>query len=365
MRKMEVIDVRRDKMDDVKYPGGHSKRAAFVRAKRELGRGNSVIIFPEGHIQYLDVLHYFHTGASRLSAMTRAPIVPSAMINTPELVSDKYHMHPGTITVRFGAPLAPPATIEKKTIRAARDVLEKRVVALLPSRYIPAYYGDTHPHRIAVFIDIDNTMYQGITMVDLMQYLFELHKVRPGDILHAGYWLFLEKTHQLSHPEAMNKEFLMLGGWHTASLHTIISRVFKRRMIKKCNYFLYTLLKDHAEAGHAVVFVTETIHPIAREFKKFLHARATLDTTLQTEVRHHHATYTGRITCLCYGEKKAELVSRFAEESGIDLSKSYGYGDSVNDAPFLKLVGHPVVVNPDTALTKIAEDRRWAFLPQD
>jgi len=365
MRKMEAIDVRRDKIDDAKYPKGESIREALLSAKKELKAGNSLIIFPEGHIQYLDVMHYFHTGSNRLSATARVPIVPVAMINTPECIPNRYNINPGTITVRFDRPIPPPADTHPRTIRAARDTLEKRIVAMLPPRYVPPYYFDNNPHKVGVFVDIDDTMYEGITLVDLLRYLLELHRIHNADIVRSGYLLFLERMHQIPHKEFMKREMLMLRGWDADSLHTLVARLFKRRMLKKFNYYLFTLLKDHAEARHAIVFVTETIHPIAREFKNFLKARTVIDTKLETEVRHNHKTYTGRIKCLCYKEKKAELVSRFAADAGIDLSKSYGYGDSINDAPFLKLLGHPVVVHPDHALRALAERERWAILGKE
>ena len=38
------------------------------------------------------------------------------------------------------------------------------------------------------------------------------------------------------------------------------------------------------------------------------------------------------------------------------------YSDSHTDLPFLEVVGHPVVVNPDRALRRIAAERAWPVL---
>ena len=43
-------------------------------------------------------------------------------------------------------------------------------------------------------------------------------------------------------------------------------------------------------------------------------------------------------------------MRRFAADHGIDLEASWAYSDSVSDLPMLELVGHPVVVNPDSPL---------------
>jgi hypothetical protein len=48
-----------------------------------------------------------------------------------------------------------------------------------------------------------------------------------------------------------------------------------------------------------------------------------------------------------------------AVAEGLDLAGSYAYSDSITDLPMLDLVGHPVAVNPDRELARIARDRDW------
>ncbi len=61
--------------------------------------------------------------------------------------------------------------------------------------------------------------------------------------------------------------------------------------------------------------------------------------------------YTGRPTGLfVYGQEKARAIELLAEREGLDLENSYAYSDSASDLPMLRLVGHPVAVNPDSEL---------------
>ena len=46
----------------------------------------------------------------------------------------------------------------------------------------------------------------------------------------------------------------------------------------------------------------------------------------------------------------------------MDLSASYGYGDSHADAAWLELVGTPTAVSPDLGLYAVAKKKRWAIL---
>ena len=48
-----------------------------------------------------------------------------------------------------------------------------------------------------------------------------------------------------------------------------------------------------------------------------------------------------------------------AKEEDIDLTESFAYSDSHTDQPMLEAVGHPVAVNPDKELMRIARANKW------
>jgi HAD superfamily hydrolase (TIGR01490 family) len=76
--------------------------------------------------------------------------------------------------------------------------------------------------------------------------------------------------------------------------------------------------------------------------------------------------YTGRPDGpFTYREGKAEAIRRVAEREGIDLSASYAYSDSESDLPMLRLVGHPVAVNPDAELRRVAREQGWRIIHFD
>ena len=50
---------------------------------------------------------------------------------------------------------------------------------------------------------------------------------------------------------------------------------------------------------------------------------------------------------------------RDAITEDLDLAESFAYSDSITDLPMLEAVGHPVVVNPDRELRRIAVERGW------
>ena len=54
-----------------------------------------------------------------------------------------------------------------------------------------------------------------------------------------------------------------------------------------------------------------------------------------------------------------------AERERIDLAASYAYSDSESDLPMLRVVGHPIVVNPDAELRGIAAAEGWEVIHLD
>ena len=56
------------------------------------------------------------------------------------------------------------------------------------------------------------------------------------------------------------------------------------------------------------------------------------------------------------------MLQELAARDGLDLAASTAYSDSHTDLPFLETVGHPVVVNPDRALRRVAAERGWPVL---
>jgi HAD superfamily hydrolase (TIGR01490 family) len=76
--------------------------------------------------------------------------------------------------------------------------------------------------------------------------------------------------------------------------------------------------------------------------------------------------YTGRPAGpFTYREGKAEAIREAAAREGYDLSESWAYSDSESDLPMLRAVGHPVAVNPDTALMRVAREEGWQVMTFD
>jgi HAD superfamily hydrolase (TIGR01490 family) len=116
------------------------------------------------------------------------------------------------------------------------------------------------------------------------------------------------------------------------------------------------LIRSHQAEGRLVAIVSASPVEVVEPLSQHLGADLAIGTEAKID---EHGRYSGELVRYTYGPAKADAIRELAEERGIDLAASYAYSDSVTDLPMLELVGHPVAVNPDRPLLRIANEREW------
>jgi HAD superfamily hydrolase (TIGR01490 family) len=119
---------------------------------------------------------------------------------------------------------------------------------------------------------------------------------------------------------------------------------------------------EHQDAGRPVFICTAASQEVAELMAMVLTLDGAVGTVLEAVDGHYTGRAGGPIT---YREGKAQAIRELAEREGVDLAASYAYSDSESDLPMLRAVGHPVAVNPDAELARIARDEGWAVLRFD
>jgi HAD superfamily hydrolase (TIGR01490 family) len=113
---------------------------------------------------------------------------------------------------------------------------------------------------------------------------------------------------------------------------------------------------EHQDAGRPVFIVTAASQGTAEMLAHVLF----FDGAAGSKLDQRDGVYTGRFDGpFCYGEGKPVRMRELAEEKGVDLAESWAYSDSASDLPMLRAVGHPVAVNPDAELTRVAREEGW------
>ena len=120
---------------------------------------------------------------------------------------------------------------------------------------------------------------------------------------------------------------------------------------------------EHQDAGRRVFIVTAAAQELADTLARVLAFDGGIGSQFSA-VR--DGVFTGEPTgYFVYRADKARAVQDLAERENIDLARSYAYSDSESDLPMLRLVGHPVAVNPDRELHRIARSEAWEILRFD
>ena len=116
------------------------------------------------------------------------------------------------------------------------------------------------------------------------------------------------------------------------------------------------LIEQHRLAGRATYIVSASPRELVEPLAQSLGMTAGIGTRSVIV----DGIYTGELDGpFCYGPGKVEAMRDLAKWEGLDLSQCWAYSDSASDLPMLEAVGHPVAVNPDPKLERIAGSRGW------
>ncbi len=120
---------------------------------------------------------------------------------------------------------------------------------------------------------------------------------------------------------------------------------------------------EHQDSGRRVYIVTAASQELADILARVLALDGAVGSQFSEVVG---GVYTGRPTGLfIYGGEKALAIEQLADRESLDLAASYAYSDSASDLPMLRVVGHPVAVNPDRELARVAREEGWEILRFD
>ena len=364
--RMGVIDILRDDEDSFHYKKGYTKLAAIHKMITRLHEGKHILLFPEGHLERIPELHYIHTGAARVSIQTGAPVAVAALVGLEKIFIDKIRMRPGKIHVHFGTVLHPPKLSPTlsfhEATRTYRDEMTDELVRLLPPRYIPEYIRTPPLHKIGVFIDIDQTLYKGLSQMDWARFLVK-HKLVSGIVvLKIAALVLLEKTHRVTHEHVMHHALGIFKNAHPELVQKLAHAFFEEHARHKIREIMVHLMKDHAEQSHELVLVTEVVRPLALEFKKYFEKEFNIHGVICSELAEKNNRYTGRATRICRGEEKAYSIEEYAHKHEIDLALSYAFADSTSDIEMIQTAGNPIVVCPHRTMRAYAHRHQWKIL---
>lgn len=119
------------------------------------------------------------------------------------------------------------------------------------------------------------------------------------------------------------------------------------------------LVDAHKANGDTVLIITSTIEFVTRPIADLFGIKTLIAPTPQISDNR----YTGNIVGVpSFGPGKVTRLQAWLGETGESMDGAYFYSDSHNDLPLLRLVDHPIAVDPDPLLRAEAEAQQWKIL---
>lgn len=119
------------------------------------------------------------------------------------------------------------------------------------------------------------------------------------------------------------------------------------------------LLARHRTKGDTLLIITATNRFITAPIAE----RLGVDHLIAVNPEVNQGRYTGRVSGIpSYREGKVTRLEHWLKDQDLSMEGACFYSDSHNDLPLLEKVEHPVAVDPDDTLRKVAEERQWRIM---
>lgn len=213
----------------------------------------------------------------------------------------------------------------------------------------------------AAFFDLDKTIIAKSSTLAFGRPFFQGGLINRRAVLRGSYAQFVYLLGGADEDQMDRmRDYLasLAAGWDVQQVRDIVSEALHELIDPLIYDEAASLIDEHHAAGRTVVIVSSSGVEIVEPIAEMVGA----DEVIATRMVVRDGAYTGDVEFYAYGENKALGIRALAQQRGWNLAQCYAYSDSATDVPMLEAVGHPVAVNPDRALRKIASERDWPVL---
>ena len=213
----------------------------------------------------------------------------------------------------------------------------------------------------AAFFDLDRTLLRRSSALALAPAFRRHGLISRRTVAKAAAWQVMFMLRGASHAAvrtAAEDGLMMLRGWTPEQMRALVAESLEPVLRPLVYAQSLDLVQRHRDRGEPVYIVSATLQEIVDAIADDLEFDGALGTICEVV----DGVYTGKAIRALHAEGKAACIRELASARGWDLEASTAYSDSHTDLPFLEAVGHPVAVNPDRALRRIAHARGWPIL---
>ena len=216
------------------------------------------------------------------------------------------------------------------------------------------------PSRVAAFFDFDETLIEVESGRMGIQWLRD-HRLLPlGYILKILTANFFYQQHLISEERMVKILLTFYKNKRLQDFQKGAAKFYQEYLKPHLAPAIVDRVHYHQKQGHVLALISGSLRYLLEPVIKDIGFDHLVCTDLEVG-------QDGRLTGkpkgpVCVDQNKKELTLMLAQTLGLDLAKSYAYGNHHSDLPLLETVGNPYVVEPTRILEKIARRRSYPIL---
>ncbi|HVF98959.1 MAG TPA: HAD-IB family hydrolase, partial [Chloroflexia bacterium] len=212
---------------------------------------------------------------------------------------------------------------------------------------------------VAAVFYVDRTLVPVTTTERIfIRYLFRHGVLRRQALFGTARLVLKGLPKRVSPFEAIRRERAYLAGQRYEKMREMAHDCFETGIKPRISRAGLEAIEEHKAKGEMVVLLSGSLDFLLEPFKEYVGA----DHLIAAKMEVVRGRLTGRIVgSWPFGSYKAVLIRHFAEEHGLDFTRSYAYADHHTDHEVLRLFGNPIVINARTKMQEIARREGWSM----
>jgi HAD superfamily hydrolase (TIGR01490 family) len=211
--------------------------------------------------------------------------------------------------------------------------------------------------QVAALFDMDKTLLDTSSGQLYARYLYRIGQMGRRELVRVIWWGMLSWLGVLDMRELIPRLLVDVAGDDEPNMRLLCDRWFAEDVIPHVTERGRQRVIEHQAQGDVVAIVSASTQYAVGPLAAHLGIPGQY---VCTHLESKDGRLTGQVVPpVCFGPGKVVWAERFAAEQGIDLSASFFYTDSISDLALLERVAHPVAVNPDPRLRRMARRQGW------
>jgi putative phosphoserine phosphatase/1-acylglycerol-3-phosphate O-acyltransferase len=206
------------------------------------------------------------------------------------------------------------------------------------------------------FFDLDQTIIHANSGKLLVMHAYKSGMMTGMDLIRGILLSFLYRFNLKDTERIIADMVKWVAGVPESIMKELSLEIFDKYLLKSISQGARSELGFHKDNHAKVVILSSALSPVCQVVADHLE----MDDVICSKLEVVDGLYTGRPSGkLCFGEEKEIRLREYCEKDNNKVKDAWYFGDSISDLPALKVVGHPVCINPDCKLKKTAKEKGW------